>query len=139
LFVSDKFRRETAKSFEGKQFWEGIMRTYRPAGAIVIILAAAILSGCWQVQSGVNAFNTIRLHEGMTRDDVIATMGKPQIRETYGKTEFLIYRTDFPIGTERADFTPVGLVNGKVTGWGRQYYAETRLKRVEANAKSKPQ
>jgi Protein of unknown function (DUF3192) len=115
------------------------MRTYRPAGAIVIILAAAILSGCWQVQSGVNAFNTIRLHEGMTRDDVIATMGKPQIRETYGKTEFLIYRTDFPIGTERADFTPVGLVNGKVTGWGRQYYAETRLKRVEANAKSKPQ
>jgi hypothetical protein len=113
------------------------MRANRPAGAVILILAAAMVSGCWQVQSGVNAFNTIRLHEGMTRDEVITTMGKPQLRETYGKTEFLIYRTDFPVGTEKVDFTPIALVNGKVTGWGRQFYDESRRKR--ADAKSKPQ
>jgi hypothetical protein len=106
--------------------------------SIVVVGAASILASCAQLQSGVNAFNTIRLHVGMTRDDVIATMGKPQIREAYGKTEFLIYRTDFPVGTQTVDFTPVALVNARVTGWGRNIYDEARRKRAEANTK-KPQ
>ena len=74
----------------------------------------------------------------MTRDEVIATMGKPQIREAYGKTEFLIYRTDLPVPAGNADFTPVALMNGKVTGWGRKPYDEARRKRAEASTK-KPQ
>jgi len=74
----------------------------------------------------------------MTRDEVIATMGKPQIREAYGKTEFLIYRTDLPVPAGNADFTPVALMNGKVTSWGRKPYDEARRKRAEANTK-KPQ
>jgi len=107
------------------------MRRYWPIGTIVV--AVSVLAGCAQWQSGVNAFNTMRLQVGMTREDVIATMGKPQIREAYGRTEFLIYRTDLPVSAEKADFTPVALVGGKVTGWGRDLYDETRRKRADAN------
>jgi hypothetical protein len=107
------------------------MRRYWPIGTIVVVVS--LLAGCAQWQSGVNAFNTMRLQVGMTRDDVIATMGKPQIREAYGRTEFLIYRTDLPVSNGNADFTPVALVGGKVTGWGRDLYDQTRRKRADAN------
>ena len=96
-------------------------------------IAVSVLAGCVELQSSVNAFNTMRLQVGMTREDVIATMGKPQIREAYGRTEFLIYRTDLPVSAGKADFTPVALVGGKVTGWGRDLYDETRRKRADAN------
>jgi Protein of unknown function (DUF3192) len=114
------------------------MTRYRLLASIVVIMAASMLASCAQLQSGVNAFNTIRLRVGMTRDEVIATMGKPQIREAYGKTEFLIYRTDLPVGTQTVDFTPVALANGKVTGWGRNIYDEARRKRADAST-NKPQ
>jgi hypothetical protein len=104
-----------------------------------IVAVASLLASCAEMQYGVNSFNTLRLQVGMSRDEVIATMGKPQIRESYGKTEFLIYRTDFPASSGTADFTPVGVVNGKVTGWGRDYYDETRKKRVQVSANKKQQ
>jgi hypothetical protein len=106
-------------------------------GSIVVV--ASLFAGCAEMQYGVNSFNTMRLHVGMSREEVISTMGKPQIRESYGKTEFLIYRTDFPASSGTADFTPVAVMNGKVTGWGRDYYDETRNKRVQASASKKPQ
>jgi hypothetical protein len=114
------------------------MKRYQSVQSIIVIAAVFLVGGCAQLQSSVNAFNTVRLREGMTHDEVIATMGKPQIREARGKAEFLIYRTD-PIGTEKADFTPVVLVNGKVTGWGRKIYDETRRKRAEANVTGQQQ
>lgn len=109
------------------------MRRYHLIGSAMV--AVCLLGGCVEWQTGVNSFNTLRLQVGMTRDQVIGTMGKPQIRETYGKTEFLIYRTDFPVSTGKADFTPVAIVNGKVTGWGRDFYDDTRRKRAEATNK----
>jgi len=117
---------------------ERVMTRYRTFASIAVVVAASVVASCTQLQSGVNAFNTIRLHVGMTRDEVISTMGKPQIREAYGKTEFLIYRTDLPVPAGNADFTPVALMNGKVTSWGRKPYDEARRKRAEANTK-KPQ
>jgi len=113
------------------------MRRHYLVGSIFI--AVSLLASCAEWQSGVNSFNTLRLQVGMTRDEVITTMGKPPIREAYGKTEFLIYRTDFPVNNGKADFTPVAVVNGKVAGWGREFYDETRRKRVEANANKKQQ
>lgn len=98
-----------------------------------IIVVASLLAGCSDMQYGVNSINALRLQVGMSRDEVIATMGKPQVRESYGKTEFLIYRTDFPPTSEAADFTPVAIVNGQVTGWGRDIYDETRKKRVQVS------
>jgi hypothetical protein len=110
------------------------MQQSQSVGRIIVIVAAFLVAGCAQMQSSVNAFNTIRLQVGMTHDEVIATMGKPQIREAYGKTEFLIYRTDLLVNPETVDFTPVVLVNGKVTGWGRKIYDEARRKRIGSNA-----
>ena len=104
-----------------------------------MIVAASLLASCAEWQYGVNSFNTLRLHVGMSRDEVITTMGKPQIRESYGKTEFLIYRTDFPASSGTADFTPVAIVSGKVSGWERDFYDETRKKRVQVSANKKQQ
>jgi Protein of unknown function (DUF3192) len=126
-----KFARRRSASGEKR------MRRHHLGGGILV--AVSLLAGCAEWQSGVNSLNKLRLQVGMTRDEVIATMGKPQIREAYGRTEFLIYRTDFPVSTGKADFTPIGIVNGKVTGWGRDFYDETRRKRVEANASKKQQ
>jgi major membrane immunogen (membrane-anchored lipoprotein) len=113
------------------------MRRFHLMG--IIIVASSLLAGCAEMQYGMNSFNTLRLQVGMSRDEVIATMGKPQIRESYGKTEFLIYRTDFPASSGTADFTPVAIMNGKVTGWGRDFYDETRKKRVQVSANKKQQ
>jgi hypothetical protein len=124
--------------FNSRDIKERVMTRYRTFAGIAVAVAASVVAGCAQLQSGVNAFNTIRLYVGMTREEVIATMGKPQIREAYGKTEFLIYRTDLPVPAGNADFTPVALMNGKVTSWGRKPYDEARRKRAEANTK-KPQ
>jgi len=113
------------------------MRRFHLLGSIIVV--ASLLAGCAEWQYGVNSLNTLRLQVGMSRDEVITTMGKPQIRESYGKTEFLIYRTDFPASSGTADFTPVAVVNGKVTGWGRDFYDETRKKRVQVSANKKQQ
>ena len=115
------------------------MKPYQSVGGIIVTVATFSIAGCAQLQSGVNTFNTIRLRVGMTHDEVVATMGKPQIREAYGKAEFLIYRTDLLIGIQTVDFTPVVLVNGKVTGWGRKIYDKTRRKSADANVDSRRQ
>jgi hypothetical protein len=59
---------------------------------------------------------------GMTRADVLAIMGKPQREETYGGTVFLIYGAASGTNDQLADFIPVALVDGKVTGINRTLY-----------------
>jgi hypothetical protein len=55
-------------------------------------------------------------------------MGQPQTRETYGKTEFLIYQTSVVSAVvsnpplDNSAFAPIALLDGKVPGWGRDYY-----------------
>lgn len=58
----------------------------------------------------------------MTREEVIAIMGPPQRHELHGSTEFLIYATDGKSTTALLDFTPVAIVDGRVTGIGRGLY-----------------
>jgi hypothetical protein len=49
-------------------------------------------------------------------------MGPPQRREEYGETEFLIYSADGTSSTALLDFTPIAIVNGRVTGTSRSLY-----------------
>jgi outer membrane protein assembly factor BamE (lipoprotein component of BamABCDE complex) len=70
----------------------------------------------------------MKVQIGMSRDEVVALMGQPQKRETYGKTEFLIYQTNEP-----GNFTPIGIVDGKVVGWGRNYYDNAVYSNVKAD------
>ena len=67
----------------------------------------------------------LKLQIGMTRDEVLSIMGQPQRREIYDDVEFLIYQTDS--GADEAwNFTPVGFIDGRVTGWGRVYYERAK-------------
>ncbi|MGH9418369.1 MAG: hypothetical protein ACRD3J_00225 [Thermoanaerobaculia bacterium] len=63
----------------------------------------------------------MRLKFGMTREQVIEIMGQPERQEVRGNVEFLIYQTDT---REEGgwNFTPVGLIDSRVAGWGRVYY-----------------
>jgi hypothetical protein len=102
------------------------MSRYHLIGSIIVIVFA--LAGCgviydFQVgwDSAKYTAHIMKLRMGMSREDVLATMGQPEKREAHGRLEFLIYRTDNS-HTEKMDFTPVALVDGKVTGWGRNFY-----------------
>jgi hypothetical protein len=75
----------------------------------------------------------MKVQVGMPRDEVLAVMGQPEKREAYGNTEFLIYRMDWRGGTEKDNFTPIAIVDGRVTGWGRNFYDTTMRSKVDAN------
>jgi hypothetical protein len=68
----------------------------------------------------------------VTRDEVISVMGSPGKREAYGQTEFLIYRTGLGT-TERELYTPIAIVDGKVAGWGRNYYDTAIRSKIDAD------
>lgn len=83
------------------------------------------LSGCGVVaqnQSRATNEKLMQLSVGMSREQVLATMGNPFRREVDENTEFLIYVTDNWAGSEAGRFTPICIKEGKVTGWGRSYY-----------------
>src|SRR5262245_53428913 len=77
------------------------------------ILAFALFVGGCTTDINQSRFN--KLQVGMTRQEVITVIGNPERRETYCKTEFLVYRDD-------KVFRPIAIVDGKVTDWGRNYY-----------------
>ena len=87
---------------------------------------AAILAGCApasrQMDSMDNKNAVETLAVGMSRDELVALMGKPAKRENYGSMHFYIYETSYLAFREKDRYTPVAVVNGKVAGWGRDYH-----------------
>ena len=102
----------------------------RLAVAILLIL----ITGCagtmpWDIERNKN--NLMKIEVGMSKKEVIDIMGMPRDREVYatpdGSTiEFLIYLTKYtdsgPIPDR--DTTPICFMNGKITGWGRNFYVQ---------------
>ena len=71
----------------------------------------------------------MKLEVGMSKEEVINIMGKPYNREAYTTSDekaldFLIYLTKYTDGGSIPDnnTTPICFLNGKVTGWGRNFY-----------------
>ena len=93
---------------------------------LFLLLLIGSSAGCSevarQVESMQQSSTAKTLTVGMSRDDLISLMGQPKKRENYGRTEFLIYETNYLALTESGRFTPIAVVNGKVTGWGQEYY-----------------
>ena len=92
--------------------------------------------GCQEFVGSQSASHTkalMKVQVGMSRDEVVALMGQPQKREAYGKTEFLIYQTEYRGINEAGNFTPIGIVDGKVVGWGRNYYDNAVYSNVKAD------
>jgi outer membrane protein assembly factor BamE (lipoprotein component of BamABCDE complex) len=104
---------------------------------VALFIFASSSLGCglfidvWQSNSHANALKKVQV--GMKRDEVIALMGQPEKQETYGKTEFLIYRTDHT-QSDAVDFTPIAIADGKVVGWGRDVYDTAVQAKAQADA-----
>ncbi|MGI9382706.1 MAG: hypothetical protein ACR2PO_06090 [Methyloligellaceae bacterium] len=102
----------------------------RPLGSVsgwlLVLCVASSTAGCGevvrQVESMQQSSTAKTLTVGMSRDDLISLMGQPKKRENYGRTEFLIYETNYLAFTDSGRFTPIAVVNGKVIGWGHEYY-----------------
>lgn len=98
--------------------------------------ALLLLAACSAFKEDTAA-KVARVQAGMARADVLALLGPPQRREEYGGTEFLIYSTDGTSSTALLEFTPIAVVDGRVTGTGRPLYeavvqAHTRQPRPDA-------
>lgn len=106
---------------------------------LALAASAWLLSGCGVYTVNKNNSGLMNLQVGMDRSEVLAAMGQPQRREAYGNTEFLIYRTGFESNSENGNFTPVAIIDGKVAGWGRNYYDNALHSKIDANINIKNQ
>jgi outer membrane protein assembly factor BamE (lipoprotein component of BamABCDE complex) len=82
---------------------------------------------------GCDAFNRGNLNKlevGMSKDQVTTIMGKPYQREAYGEKEYWFYETEQKtIYKGPSEYlTPVVFENGKLVGWGRNYWVEKEKK-----------
>ena len=112
---------------------------------IILLALAVLISGCasssvmpWGIEKARN--NLMKLELGMSKQEVINVMGMPYNREAYstsdGQLDFLIYLTKYTDSGSipDSDTTPICLLNGKVTGWGRNFY-EKQKQRYEIEIK----
>ena len=106
---------------------------------ITLLVLALLINGCasnsmmpWGIEKARN--NLMKLEIGMSKQEVIEIMGMPYNREAYstpdGPLDFLIYLTKYTYSGSipDSDTTPVCLLNGKVTGWGRNFYENQKQK-----------
>ena len=109
--------------------------------SVLLICLCLLVSGCGTVnhfsaQATRSRMNNLGL--GMTKDEVLRILGEPYKKEAYEGVEYWLYYTqsygDFVYGLEHKsdlNFTPVAFIDGKVDGWGRNYYEKQR-ERIEA-------
>ena len=83
------------------------------AVSLVVLLQ---LSGCASSNATTVRGDVSEVAVGMTRSQVISILGQPQMLETYGPTEFLIYRSSY------GENVPIAVVEGKVSSIGRGAY-----------------
>jgi outer membrane protein assembly factor BamE (lipoprotein component of BamABCDE complex) len=92
-------------------------------GAILCLLVA----GC----DAINRGNLNKLEVGMSKEQVTTIMGKPYQREVSGEREYWLYETErknIYRTTPSEYLTPVVFEDGKVAGWGRNYWVEKEKK-----------
>ena len=93
---------------------------------MVGILASGLLSSCtWYSQFTVGEkLNKLRV--GMTKQEVLKIMGNP-VEEEYNKPDVWYYYIDtkwHDTFTTRDECTPLVFKNGKLLGWGNNYFNE---------------
>jgi len=106
---------------------------------ILLILMAVALVGCGAISGIVrnNNSNMAKLNVGMTKAQVLEIMGPAGKTEGYatksgGFMEYLMYRTEVAYGSEfrgpqitDRHWTPICIIDGKLKGWGRNFYDDT--------------
>lgn len=89
-----------------------------------LILIVAVLTGCGLANQRRNNANIVDVRVGQTEEQLITIMGKPQITRGSGSKLYFLYTTTAGSSDQYSRYTPILLVDGKVAGWGKQYFAE---------------
>ena len=98
------------------------MRIVRSLYILVFIALMATIAGCAENGSVTASAKVMNVEVGMSQNQVLAIMGPPQRREIHGGTEFLIYPAGGASEDAVANFVPIAIVDGRVTGIGRNLY-----------------
>ncbi len=123
----------------------------------IVLLFLLTLSGCYgsgawyggrmhdtDEKAKVNNQKIMRLNIGDSKDSLLMVMGQPNKRESYQiennrVIDFLFYRTSGWRGSDGGDrdyqFTPFAFENGRLTGWGRNFYDNVVRHAVEVQVK----
>ena len=98
----------------------------------LLLLMAVVLVGCgtpagYDVHT--NNANMAKLSIGMTKEQILDVMGAAARTESYksksgGVMEYLFYRTNIPLKPD-SSWTPICIIDGKLEGWGRNFYDDT--------------
>ena len=110
----------------------------------LLMLMAVVMVGCGTPSAGLvgkNNANMAKLSVGITKTQVLEIMGPAGKTEGYetksgGFMEFLFYRTQVAntrgTGIHRREegvtdrhWTPISIIDGKLKGWGRNFYDDT--------------
>ncbi len=101
---------------------------------VIVLILSLFLNGCqehcdnntiWGIQTCRR--NLKNLEIGMTKDQVReAMMGEPYLREAAAEMEWWLYPTQSRsiFGGHSLPCTPIAFENGKVIGWGRNFYKD---------------
>ena len=71
------------------------------------------------------------LNKGMTEDEVLAIMGKPQIQDNFKKANILFYYTTWDwadAAVNKIECTPLIFENDHLIGWGLAFYRNYKHK-----------
>lgn len=106
---------------------------------MVSLLVCAGCASASPFATGTTRRNLQQLEIGMPKEEVIKIEGSPYGREAFQDQdgepiEFLLYQTQFvgmAISPSDTELTPVALKNGKVIGWGRNFYDQAKQYRIE--------
>ena len=111
---------------------------------IQVILAGLLLSiaagGCAWKQAEENLQKSTALRAGMTKDDVLRIMGEPERNEIYSTPDVWFYyvRPVWIDGLATEDeCMPLVFRDGKLVGWGDEYYARMKLQPAPVPEKEK--
>lgn len=101
----------------------------------IFSFVVSTITGCGVAHVSNNRSALLKLNPGDTKEQLVQLMGDPYLREVYPQGEVWFYRTSLSEG-KRNSLTPVVVNNGKVVGWGENYYDTTIKKKLDVNIKT---
>ena len=92
---------------------------------LIPLVLITFLSGCGVYKARQNTSALMQLSVGDSKEKLISLMGEPKSREVYGNKEYWIYKTNISSDTLEMH-TPILIMDGKVSGWGKNYWKDIR-------------
>ncbi len=97
---------------------------------VVVALLFLLLQGCQIHERQTNLENSKQLRVGMTKEDVLNVMGEPIVDEKFTSANLWFYYIDtkwYDGLTTEDECMPLIFKDGKLSGWGNDYYNQRRL------------